>query len=249
MLITLPVAVGAGASSLKQETACINRDTTVLHLSLGLLERRLMRLLRFKEGAIYSCSVSMGFSLEAPSSPLPLRGEASVRFSCDPAEAWALVQLTLDAARGLASGSEPASAEEIATALELEKRAFELAVETNAYWAGRAMSCLTSHRWEGDADACYTAMEEARAAALASLSPQSVQACFRDLVAIERNTAVVLLPREFGATARRVLQRVMEAAAESEYPYTTAAAAVVAGVGLAAAGAMLVLRAARSRQS
>lgn len=114
------------------------REMLSVRLACRVLETRLLKLLRFRFGDVYSVSVSPYLGLEAPSANLPLRGDCAVSFSCDPDAAWRLVELALDELASLQADGP--SAEDCATAVELERRAFELSAAENHYYLERLLS-------------------------------------------------------------------------------------------------------------
>lgn len=67
----------------------------VLNLCVRVLESRLLKLLRFRFGEIYTVTASSFFGMEAPSREGNLRGDVAVRFSCDPQAAPRLVRRLL----------------------------------------------------------------------------------------------------------------------------------------------------------
>lgn len=105
--ITWPVELSTSSSLLLEGSAGAATDPSVdtqsvsvsiieehilLHTCVRVLESRLLKLLRFRFGEIYSVSATSFFGMEAPSRDGPLRGDVAARFSCDPEEAPRLVR-------------------------------------------------------------------------------------------------------------------------------------------------------------
>lgn len=244
--MTFPIRAGAPPpgveTDLRADFARLAADSLRIHLICQLLQTRLLKVMRFETGRVYSISVTSSFGMEAPSRAMPFRGEASVQFSCAPDEAWRLVDATCAALALLKTCG--ASAEECATVLALEERARELDLESNDFQARRALSCLTSHRFGGDSDACLAAQEKARAEVLASLTPETLRdAC--SLISLEPHTAVVLLPR--APTLRnRALAALSAVAASIADTYSTQNIVLAAAATVGAAG-LIYLRISRCR--
>ena len=85
--VTLPVVIS--------EPDLLN-DYLALSVLCGLIESKLIQLLRFAYGETYSVSVGPFFGLSSPKETAHLNGSVKVSFSCDPSRAQALVQMTFD---------------------------------------------------------------------------------------------------------------------------------------------------------
>jgi hypothetical protein len=208
-------------------------------LATRLLESRLLSLLRFKYGEVYSVSVSAFFGAEGPANKRCLRGDVAIYFTCDPAAAHRLRELALDelsrlqvsrgpprhsaegprgcppaaeqpgtvghlvwgcrnwkdasrtgkcservgrgampsgrvcggsrgeggcgAARAdvkviwsVVAQEEGPSTEQVATAVELDTRAYEVAKGENSHWAECISNAYQSRFFDNDVDAAYT---------------------------------------------------------------------------------------------
>lgn len=81
-----PAAAAAGglSATAAADPAAVIEEHLRLNLCVRVLESRLLKLLRFRFGEIYSASATSFFGMEAPSRQGPLRGDVAVRFSCDP---------------------------------------------------------------------------------------------------------------------------------------------------------------------
>ncbi|CAE8739418.1 unnamed protein product [Polarella glacialis] len=111
------------------------RELLRLRLLVRLLETRLVEVLRFQRGQVYSVHVGDDLGMSAPQLGVPRKGTLSVGFECDPAESDELVQATQAELQRLRDGSAAFTAENVIAALEQERREFEELVNTNSYWA------------------------------------------------------------------------------------------------------------------
>ena len=119
-------------------SAVVMREMLTVRLACRILETRLLKLLRFRFGDVYSVTVQPYYGMEAPSATPPLRGDCAVSFSCDPDAAWRLVELALDELAVLQADGP--SAEDCTTAVELERRAYELSQAENSFWLERLLA-------------------------------------------------------------------------------------------------------------
>ena len=127
----------AGNSDAHAVAAAMIGEMLSVRLACRVLETRLLKLLRFRYGDVYSVTVSPYYGMEAPSATPPLHGDCAVSFSCDPDAAWRLVELALDELAALQADGP--SVEDCSTAVELERRAFELSQADNAFWIERLL--------------------------------------------------------------------------------------------------------------
>jgi predicted Zn-dependent peptidase len=134
----------------------------VLWVSLAarLLESRLLNILRFKYGEVYSVQVGAFFGAEAPSVEHAVRGDVAINFSCDPDAAARLRELALDELSRLQVAGP--SEEDISTVLELEVRAFELGQQENSHWLERLTSAYSNRKFNGDVDKAFQTRERVR---------------------------------------------------------------------------------------
>lgn len=263
--LTWPLQICGGAAGaeaavrgVRAEAALVLESVLMVRLACRVLESRLLKKMRFCYGDVYSVSVTPYYGLEAPSAPPPLRGDCAVTFACDPAAAWRLVDLALDELELLQRDGP--SAEDCATAAELERRAHELQTAENGFWLERIISgfqvrCACSRvriawltscsvcapqskRFDGDLDASAEAQDAARTTVLKALSCDALQNTYQTLwpPARARYTAVSLLPR------RTMLERALHAHTAlaswwRDAPTATRGAAVLT---VGALGALLV---------
>jgi predicted Zn-dependent peptidase len=118
-----------------EQAGFAHEDSLWLRLACSMLETRLLGVLRFRSGKVYSLSVSPFFGMEAPSSTPPFRGDCAVVLSCDPAAAWGIVDVII-AEIGAMQRDGPTQ-EEVDTAAEVERRTQEVALEQNGTWLDR----------------------------------------------------------------------------------------------------------------
>ena len=139
--LSWPLTIASSVSSngdARAVSAVVMREMLTVRLACRILETRLLKLLRFRFGDVYSVTVNPYYGMEAPSATPPLHGDCAVSFSCDPDAAWRLVELALDELAVLQADGP--SAEDCTTAVELERRAFELSQAENSYWLERLLA-------------------------------------------------------------------------------------------------------------
>jgi hypothetical protein len=82
----------------------LTREKLLCVFATSIIERRLLALLRFKFGEIYTCAASASFAFEDPLARGALfRGDVMINFSCDPAAGKRLARLALEDIKGLAT--------------------------------------------------------------------------------------------------------------------------------------------------
>ncbi|CAN6223116.1 unnamed protein product [Urochloa humidicola] len=102
-----------------------------------LLETKIMQVLRFKYGQIYSVNVVVFLGGNKPSRTGDVRGDISVNFSCDPDISSKLVDFVLEEISYLQA--EGLSEEDVSTILEIEQRAHENGLQENYFWLDRIL--------------------------------------------------------------------------------------------------------------
>lgn len=115
-----------------------------LQLLVRLLETRLVEVLRFKRGQVYSVSVGTDTGLSPPKMGRARRGSLSVRFECDPSECDELVAATREELQRLRDGSAAFTDENVSAAVEQDRREFEEMIHTNGWWAGTTLDLYFS---------------------------------------------------------------------------------------------------------
>ena len=210
----------------------LTREKLLCVFASSIMERRLLALLRFKFGEIYTCAASASFAFEDPLARGPLfRGDIMINFSCDPAAGKRLARLALEDITALRRDGP--SAEEVATAVEVETRALEVREQENAYWRDYYEAVHNSRLRElmdGDLDAMFALSEKTRSKLMASLTPEMIKEHLQRCLDVRHRVVVVLRP-----------QRPLWRRALLPDPTTAEGAAVLAAYGVAA-GAMAYLR-------
>ena len=210
----------------------LTREKLLCVFASSIMERRLLALLRFKFGEIYTCAASASFAFEDPLARGPLfRGDIMINFSCDPAAGKRLARLALEDIRALRRDGP--TAEEVTTAVEVETRALEVREQENAYWRDYYEAVHNSRLRElmdGDLDAMFALSEKTRSKLMASLTPEMIKEHMQRCLDVRHRVVVVLRP-----------QRPLWRRALLPDPTTAEGAAVLAAYGVAA-GAMAYLR-------
>jgi hypothetical protein len=210
----------------------LTREKLLCVFTSSIIERRLLALLRFKFGEIYTCAASASFAFEDPlARGAAFRGDVMVNFSCDPAAGKRLARLALEDITALRRDGP--SAEEVATAVEVETRALEVREQENAYWRDYYEAVHNSRLRElldGDLDAVFALSEKTRRELMSSLTPEMIKEHVQRCLDVRHRVVVVLRPQR--PLWRRVLL---------PDPTTAEGAAVLAAYGVAA-GAMTYLR-------
>lgn len=111
------------------------RELFQLRLLVRLLETRLVEVLRFQRGQVYSVSVADDLSSASPHLGCMRKGHLSISFECDPAEADELIQATRSELQRLQDGTAAFTDANVAAALEQERREFEELTHKNHWWA------------------------------------------------------------------------------------------------------------------
>ncbi|RLM93624.1 putative zinc protease PqqL [Panicum miliaceum] len=125
-----------------------------------LLETKIMQVLRFKYGQIYSVNVAVFLGGNKPSRTGDVRGDISVNFSCDPEISSKLVDFVLEEISYLQA--EGPSEEDVLTILEIEQRAHENGLQENYFWLDRILRSYQSRLFSGDIGSTFAFQEEGR---------------------------------------------------------------------------------------
>ncbi|CAA6666109.1 unnamed protein product [Spirodela intermedia] len=159
-----------------------------------ILETKIMQVLRFKHGQIYSVGVSVFLGGNKPSRTGDVRGDISVNFSCDPAISWKLVDLALDEI--LHIQERGTSDQDVLSVLEIEQRAHENGLQENYYWMDRILRSYQSRSYFGDVSASFQVQDEGRTKVRESLTPATAQSALRRILPFpckNQYTVVVLV--------------------------------------------------------
>nr|XP_029119433.1 zinc protease PQQL-like isoform X4 [Elaeis guineensis] len=161
-----------------------------------LLETKIMQVLRFKHGQIYSVNVSVFLGGNKPSRTGDVRGDISVNFSCDPDISSKLVDLALEELMYLQNHGP--SDEDVSTILEIEQRAHENGLQENYYWLDRILRSYQSRAYFGDVSASFKIQDEGRTKVRKALTPSTVQLALQRILPFpckKQYTAVILMPQ------------------------------------------------------
>lgn len=186
---TTTVSIEGSVELTKQKLLCV--------FASSIMERRLLALLRFKFGEIYTCAASTSFAFEDPQARgKKFRGDVMINFSCDPNAGARLAQLALEDIKSLIEKGP--SVEEIATAVEVEQRALEVREQENGYWRDyyeAVHNSRLSSLLDGDLDALYLLSEKTRRELMRNLTPAMIQEHLKKCLDVRHRVVVVLKPQ------------------------------------------------------
>ncbi|GAB4852720.1 hypothetical protein Ancab_016931 [Ancistrocladus abbreviatus] len=161
-----------------------------------LLETKMMQVLRFRYGQIYSAGVSVFLGGNKPSRTGDVRGDISINFSCDPYISSTLVDLALDEISRLQE--EGPSDEDVSTILEIEQRAHENGLQENYYWLDRVLRSYQSRVYSGDLGSSFEIHDEGRLKVRQALTPATAQSALQRILPFpctKKHTVVILVPK------------------------------------------------------
>lgn len=161
-----------------------------------LLETRIMQVLRFKYGQIYSVNVAVFLGGNKPSRTGDVRGDISVNFSCDPDISSKLVDFVLEEISYLQA--EGPSEDDVLSILEIEQRAHENGLQENYFWLDRILRSYQSRLFSGDIGSTFAFQEEGRIKVREALTPRTMQSALQRVLPYPcRNqyTVVILMPK------------------------------------------------------
>uniref|UniRef100_A0A7S0SIB4 Peptidase M16 C-terminal domain-containing protein n=1 Tax=Mantoniella antarctica TaxID=81844 RepID=A0A7S0SIB4_9CHLO len=189
-LKTVPAVTLEGSAALtKEKLLCV--------FASSIIERRLLALLRFKFGEIYTCSAGTSFAYQDPAARgATLRGDVMINFSCDPSAGHRLAELAMEDVRAMQRDGP--TAEEVATAVEVETRALEVRLQENAYWREYYEALHNSRLvplMGGDLDALFAVTERVRGELMRGLTPEMIQAHMQRCLKADNRVVVVLRPQ------------------------------------------------------
>ncbi|KAH7414951.1 hypothetical protein KP509_14G020500 [Ceratopteris richardii] len=161
-----------------------------------LLETRIMQVLRFKHGQVYSAAVTAFLGGSKPSRVGNVRGDIAISFSCDPESSWKLVDFALDEVTALQEGGP--KSEDVATILELEKRTFENGQQENSFWLDRLLRAYQSRFYTGDLSESFQLQDEWRNSVRSILTAETMQDALQRILPLpckHQYTSVILMPQ------------------------------------------------------
>jgi predicted Zn-dependent peptidase len=203
--ITFPVNIKNPDWDVDRKTSVVTVDGSVVLtrekllcvFATSIIERRLLALLRFKFGEIYTCAASASFAFEDPLARGALfRGDVMINFSCDPAAGKRLARLALEDIKALQLFGP--TVEEVATAVEVETRALEVREQENAYWRDYYEAVHNSRLrdlLDGDLDALFSLSEKTRRELMAALTPEMIKEHLQRCLDVRHRVVVVLRPQ------------------------------------------------------
>ncbi|RDX96961.1 Zinc protease PQQL-like protein, partial [Mucuna pruriens] len=142
-----------------------------------LLETKIMQVLRFKHGQIYSVGVSVF-----------LGGNKPARIGD--------VDIALDELLRLQE--EGPSEQDVSTILEIEQRAHENGLQENYYWLDRILHSYQSRVYSGDVGTSFEIQDEGRSKVRSSLTPSTAQLALKRILPFpckNQYTVVILMPK------------------------------------------------------
>ncbi|KAK5829923.1 zinc protease PQQL-like [Gossypium arboreum] len=161
-----------------------------------LIETKIVQVLRFKHGQIYSACVSVFLGGNKPSRTGDVRGDVSINFSCDPEISSKLVDLALDEVVHLQE--EGPTDQDVSTVLEIEQRAHENGLQENYYWLERILRSYQSRIYSGDVGTSFKIQDEGRSRVRETLTPSTAQSALRRILPYpckKQYTVVILMPQ------------------------------------------------------
>nr|XP_009764558.1 PREDICTED: uncharacterized protein LOC104216239 isoform X3 [Nicotiana sylvestris] len=192
-----------------------------------LLETKIVQVLRFKYGQIYSAGVSVFLGGNKPSRLGNIRGDISINFSCDPDISSTLVDLALDEILHLQE--EGPSNDDVMAVLEIEQRAHENGLQENYYWLDRILRSYQSRIYSGDVGNSFEVQDAARSKVRSILTPLTAQLALQRIMPFpckKQYTVVILMPQ---ASRIKKLKSLMQSVSKS-YSRDAKILAGIAGV-------------------
>ncbi|CAE7542802.1 unnamed protein product, partial [Symbiodinium pilosum] len=197
-VLCFPLHMASVASAASSE-ACAGelRELMQLQLLVRLLETRLVEVLRFQRGQVYSVSVGTDLSLAPPLMGRARRGTLSISFECDPAESDELVAATRLELERLQDGSATFTEANVAAALEQDRREFEELIHTNGWWAGTVLDLYFSRSYVAEKEIGQTMSLwwTARQEVLRSFDVSKASEKLRGLFPTARSVTVAMRPQ------------------------------------------------------
>jgi len=186
-------------------------------MTAAIIEKRLLALLRFKFGEIYTCEASASFNYQDPDvCGDTYQGDILISFPCAPERGSELANLAREVVKEL---REIGPSEDDVTAVrECEIRDFEVSRQENAFWRDYVMGMYKSRLLkvlDGDVDRLYEINEELRQEALDSLSPDVVRRHLQTVMSMSNHVTVILKPER--SLFKRVFVPSFETRAEVIY--------------------------------
>jgi len=169
------------------------RELFRLRLLVRMLETRLVEVLRFKRGQVYSVSVADDFALSPPHLGRHRSGTIRIGFECNPAEADELIEATQSELQRLRNGEAALTQENVSAALEQERREFEEIFHKNDWWANTILDMYFSrcHAVTGEIGASLALWWRVRAEVVGSLDVAGATAALQAILPDDVRSAVI----------------------------------------------------------
>lgn len=171
------------------------RELFHVRLLIRLLETRLIEVLRFKRGQVYSVSVGDDMGLSPPHLGRPRKGTISIGFECDPAEADELVVATRAELDQLRDGTAAFSAANVDAALMQERREFEELTQKNDWWANTVLDLYFSrcHAIVGEIGAAIALWWRVRVEVVSAFDVAAAADALRAALPADSSSAVIAM--------------------------------------------------------
>jgi len=182
------------------------RELFRLRLLIRLLEIRLIEVLRFKRGQVYSVSVADDMALSPPQLGRARRGTFSIGFECDPDEADELVQVTRAELDQLRDGSAAFTAANVEAVLQQDQREFEELTQKNDWWATTVMDLYFSrcHAVSGEIGKTIALWWRTRAEVVSAFDAEAATEALKAALPVGASSAVVAMrPRSSAKRAKK----------------------------------------------
>ncbi|OIV93964.1 hypothetical protein TanjilG_05667 [Lupinus angustifolius] len=163
-----------------------------------LLETKIMQVLRFKHGQVYSVGVSVFLGGNKPSRTCDVRGDISISFSCDPEISSKLASVDLALDEMLRLQEEGPTDHDVSTILEIEQRAHENGLQENYYWLDRILHSYQSRAYSGDVGISFEIQDKGRSKVRSSLNSSTAQLALQRILPFpckKQYTVVILMPK------------------------------------------------------
>lgn len=188
-------------------------------MTAAIIERRLLALLRFEYGEIYTCQANASFAYQDPDVAGELySGDIMVSFSCAPERGAHLAKHAREVVRQLRE--QGPSDEDVQAVRECEIRDFEVSRQENAFWREYITEMYKSRLMQkdildGDLEALYRMTEAVRQEVIDSLSPAIVRDHLQSVMSMDNHVTVVLKPQR--SMLRRIFIPSFETRGETLY--------------------------------
>jgi predicted Zn-dependent peptidase len=188
-------------------------------MTAAIIERRLLALLRFEYGEIYTCHADASFGYQDPDVAGEMySGDIMVSFSCAPERGAHLAAHAREVVRHLREHGP--TEEDVHAVRECEIRDFEVSRQENTFWREYITELYKSRMMHksilnGDIEALYRMTEEVREEVIESLSPAVIREHLQCVMSMNNSVTVVLKPQR--SLLRRIFVPSFETRGEAIY--------------------------------